>query len=164
MRARVAVAVLGVLASVAAACGPTDAPAERTRTSPSPGLRSGPVTASPTMDPMAFRGPSIELRGTFEEWTDFPCHRSDPFVGNETVRFRGSDGSTTTVVIGSANWIGRPADPPKAPLGQCHQVAPFSVTLPRAHSYVVEINDRELTPVTLATLRTESFRHRFVLP
>ena len=159
-----AVAVLGVLAAVTAACGPADGPAETTRISPSRGTPSEPMTASPTMDPMVFRGPSIELRGTFEKWTDFPCHRSDPFVGNETVRFQGSDGSSTTVVTGSANWIGRPADPSTAPLGQCHQVAPFSVTLPRARSYVVEINDHALAPVTLATLRTESFRHRFVLP
>ena len=161
MWTRAVVAVLGALAFLAAACGPADAPTAGT---PSGGHPSGPVTASPTMDPMTFRGPSIELRGTFEKWTDFPCHRSDPFVGNETVRFTASDGIAITVVTGSANWIGRPADPPTAPLGQCHQVAPFSVTLPRARSYVVEINDRALAPVTLATLRAEAFRHRFVLP
>jgi hypothetical protein len=159
MCARTTVALLLILPWLAAACGPAKAP-----TGPRTSAPAGPATASPTMDPMTFRGPSIELRGTFEKWTDFPCHRSDPFVGNETVRFRGSDGTATTVVTGSANWIGRPADPPTAPLGRCHQVAPYAVTLPRARSYVVEINDRALPPVTLAVLRAEAFDHRFVLP
>ena len=103
------------------------------------------------------------LRGTFVKLTGFPCHRSDPFVGGETVTFRGSDGSRTRIVTGSANWIGLPASA-EAPLGQCRQVAPFEVALPVADRYVVVINDRRLPPVTLIRLRAEGMRHTFRLP
>jgi len=106
---------------------------------------------------------AVALRGTFVKLTGFPCHRSDPYVGGETVTFRGSDGSRTTVVTGSANWIGLPASP-ETPLGQCRQVAPFEVALPVAQRYVVHINDRRLPPVTLAELRAEGLRHTFRLP
>ncbi|MGA9160865.1 MAG: hypothetical protein WB297_08395 [Actinomycetota bacterium] len=103
------------------------------------------------------------LRGTFVKLTGFPCHRSDPYVGGETVRFRGSDGSRTTIVTGSANWIGLSATR-AAPLGQCRQVAPFEVELPVVDRYVVVINDRRLPPVTLAELRADGMRHTFRLP
>jgi hypothetical protein len=49
-------------------------------------------TANGTTAPSA-----VVLRGTFVKLTGFPCHRSDPYVGSETVTFRGSDGSRTTV-------------------------------------------------------------------
>lgn len=117
----------------------------------------------PTSSPPATSG-RLVLRGTFVKLTDFPCHRSDPYVGNETVTFRGSDGSRTTIVTGSANWIGLPADPPGAPLGQCRQVAPYQVELPVAERYVVSMNDRHLRPVTLAHLEGEGMRHTFHLP
>jgi len=105
----------------------------------------------------------IDLTGRFVKLTGFPCHRSDPYVGGETVVFRGSDGSRTTIVTGSANWIGLAATT-SAPLGQCRQVAPFEAELPLADRYVVLINDRRLLPVTLATLRAEGLRHTFRLP
>ena len=109
-------------------------------------------------------GPNaVELRGRFVKLTGFPCHRSDPYVGGETVTFRGSDGSRTTIVTDSANWIGLPATP-GAPLGQCRQVAPFRAELPRAQAYVVLINDRRLPAVTLAELEAEGLRHTFRLP
>jgi hypothetical protein len=141
--------VLGVAALLLSACGST-APARRSDASPS--------TASPTP------ATPVHVEGTFEKWTNFPCHRSDPYVGGNTVVFHASDGTDTTVVTGSANWIGRPADPPTAPLGQCHEVAPFVADLPRAASYVVEIDNQRLAPVTLRALRSDGFRHRFVLP
>jgi hypothetical protein len=106
---------------------------------------------------------AIVLRGTFVKLTGFPCHRSDPYVGGETVTFRGSDGSRTRIVTGSANWVGLPATP-EAPLGQCRQVAPFTAELPTAGRYVVLINDRRLPAVTLAELRAEGLRHTFRLP
>lgn len=106
----------------------------------------------------------VVLRGRFVKLTDFPCHRSDPYVGGETVTFGGSDGSRTTIVTGSADWIGLPADPPEAPLGQCRQVARFEVSLPVAATYVVEINDRRLPPVSLAELEARGMRHVFRLP
>ncbi len=105
----------------------------------------------------------VVVRGTFVKLTGFPCHRSDPYVGGETVTFRGSDGSRTTIVTGSANWIGMPAGV-GAPLGQCRQVAPFEVELPAADRYVVLINDRRLPPVSLAELRADGMRHTFRLP
>jgi hypothetical protein len=116
----------------------------------------------PTANGMTAPG-AVVLRGTFVKLAGFPCHRSDPYVGGETVTFRGSDGSRTTIVTGSANWIGRSASP-EAPLGQCRQVAPFEVALPVARGYVVHINDRRLPPVTLAELRAEGLRHTFRLP
>jgi len=106
---------------------------------------------------------AIVLRGTFVKLTGFPCHRSDPYVGGETVTFAGSDGSRTTIVTGSANWIGLPATS-SAPLGQCRQVAPFTAELPPAARYVVLVNDRRLPAVTLAELRGEGLRHTFRLP
>lgn len=106
---------------------------------------------------------AIVVQGTFVKLTGFPCHRSDPYVGGETVTFRGSDGSRTTIVTGSANWVGLPATP-EAPLGQCRQVAPFTAKLPPAVRYVVVINDRRLPVVTLAELRAEGLRHTFRLP
>ena len=130
--------------------------------SPSPAAARG---ASPSAtSSFTTSGHGVELRGTFEKWTNLPCHRSDPYVGGKTVVFHASDGTDTTIVTGSANWIGRPADPPIAPLGQCHQVAPFVADLPRAASYVVEIDNQRLAPVTLRALRSDGFRHRFVLP
>lgn len=105
----------------------------------------------------------IDLTGRFVKLTGFPCHRSDPYVGNETVVFLASDGSRTTIVTESANWIGMGATR-SAPLGQCRQVAPFEAELPMADRYVVLINDRRLPPVTLATFRAEGFRHTFRLP
>lgn len=105
----------------------------------------------------------VDLTGRFVKLTGFPCHRSDPYVGNETVVFIGSDGSRTTIVTDSANWIGLGATR-RAPLGQCRQVAPFEARLPVADRYVVLINDRRLPPVTLATLRAEGLRYTFRLP
>ena len=93
-----------------------------------------------------------------------PCHRSGGFVVGETVSFRGSDGSETACVTDSADWTGLPADPPRAPLGQCRQVAPFEIDLPVAERYVVAINDGRLPPVTLSELRAEGMRHTFRLP
>jgi len=116
------------------------------------------ANGTPTRSPNA-----IVLRGTFVKLTGFPCHRSDPYVGGETVTFAGSDGSRTTIVTGSANWIGLPATS-SAPLGQCRQVAPFTAELPPAARYVVLINDRRLPAVTLAELRGECLRHTFRLP
>ena len=116
------------------------------------------ANGTPTRSPNA-----IVLRGTFVKLTGFPCHRSDPYVGGETVTFAGSDGSRTTIVTGSANWIGLPATS-SAPLGQCRQVAPFTAELPPAARYVVLINDRRLPAVTLAELRGEGMRHTFRLP
>lgn len=112
------------------------------------------ATAAPT---------TIALRGTFVKLTGFPCHRSDPYVGGETVTFRGSDGTRTMIVTGSANWIGLPATS-EAPLGQCRQVARFTAELPPAKRYVVLINDRWLPAVTLDELRAEGLRHTFRLP
>ena len=109
-------------------------------------------------------GPNrVDLTGRFVKLTGFPCHRSDPYVGNESVVFVGSDGSRTAIVTGSANWIGLAATR-RAPLGQCRQVAPFEAELPVAERYVVLINDRRLRPVTLATLRADGFEHTFRLP
>jgi hypothetical protein len=146
-------AVFWVLAVVALAACASHAPVAGME----PMMR--PTTnGTPTHAPSA-----IVLRGTFVKLTGFPCHRSDPFVGGETVTFRGSDGSRTTIVTGSANWVGLPATP-DAPLGQCRQVAPFTVELPPAGPYVVLINDRRLPAVTLAELRAEGLRHTFRLP
>jgi hypothetical protein len=143
-------AALGVLAVVALAACASHAPVAGME----PMMR--PTTnGTPTDAPNA-----IVLRGTFVKLTGFPCHRSDPYVGGETVTFRGSDGSRTTIVTGSANWVGLPATP-EAPLGQ---VAPFTVELPPAGRYVVLINDRRLPAVTLAELRAEGLRHTFRLP
>lgn len=118
----------------------------------------------PTRNATSTAEPSeIELRGTFVKLTGFPCHRSDPYVGGETVTFRGSDGTRTVIVTGSANWIGLPATS-EAPLGQCRQVARFTAELPPAVRYVVVINDHRLPAVTLAELRAEGLRHAFRLP
>ena len=118
----------------------------------------------PTANGTPTRSPNeIVLRGTFVKLTGFPCHRSDPYVGGETVTFRGSDGSRTTIVTASANWIGLPATP-GAPLGQCRQVAPFTVELRPAERYVVLINDRRLPAVTIAQLRAVGLRPTFHLP
>jgi hypothetical protein len=146
-------AALGILAVVAlAACGP--------RTSLT-GMES---TMRPTASPTSTESPTaIALRGTFVKLTGFPCHRSDPYVGGETVTFRGNDVSRTTIVTGSANWIGLPATS-EAPLGQCRQVARFTAELPPAKRYVVLINDRRLPSVTLDELRAEGLRHTFRLP
>ena len=141
-----------VLGLTLAACAPrtsTDGGASMMRPTPS-------VTS--TAEPAA-----IALRGTFVKLTGFPCHRSDPYVGGETVTFRGSDGTRTVIVTGSANWTGLPATS-EAPLGQCRQVAPFTAELPAAVRYVVVINDRRLPAVTLAELRAEGLRHTFRLP
>ena len=124
------------------------------------------VGMEPMMRPTAEASAASDrtmVRGTFVKLTGFPCHRSDPYVGGETVVFRGSDGSRTRIVTGSANWIGLPATA-AAPLGQCRQVAPFEVELPIAQGYVVLINDRRLPPVTLAELRADGMRHTFRLP
>ena len=146
-------AVFWVLAVVALTACASPAPIARTE----PMMR--PTTnGTPTDAPNA-----IVLRGTFVKLTGFPCHRSDPYVGGETVTFRGSDGSRTTIVTGSANWVGLPATP-EATLGQCRQVAPFTAELPPAGRYVVLINDRRLPAVTLAELRAEGLRHTFRLP
>jgi hypothetical protein len=107
--------------------------------------------------------PSIEVRGTFVKFTNFPCHRSDPYVGNEVVVFHGSDGSRTTTRTGNASWIGSSADPPVATLGQCRQVAAFEVRLPIARRYSIEINDGRLPPLTLATIRAARFRVRLLV-
>jgi hypothetical protein len=121
----------------------------------------GPTTGGGASTSAAPNG--VDLTGRFVKLTGFPCHRSDPYVGNETVVFIGSDGSRTTIVTDSANWIGLGATR-RAPLGQCRQVAPFAARLPVADRYVVLINDRRLPPVTLATLRAEGLRHTFRLP
>jgi len=120
----------------------------------------------PMLRPKAQPSPreGVVLSGTFVKLTNLPCHRSDYFVGGKTVTFLGSDGSATTIVTHSANWTGLPADPPRAPLGQCRQVAPFEVELPVAERYVVVINEGRLSPVTLEQLRAEGFRHTFRLP
>ena len=144
---------LGILAVVAlAACG--------SRTSLA-GMES---MMRPTANETSTAAPTaIALRGTFVKLTGFPCHRSDPYVGGETVTFRGSDGTRTTIVTGSANWVGLPATS-EAPLGQCRQVARFTAELPPAKRYVVLINDRRLPAVTLDELRAEGLRHTFRLP
>ena len=145
-------AALGLLAVAAlAACG--------SRTSLA-GMES---MMRPTPNATSTAPTAIALRGTFVKLTGFPCHRSDPYVGGETVTFRGSDGTRTTIVTGSANWIGRPATS-EAPLGQCRQVARFTAELPPARRYVVVINDRRLPAVTLDELRAEGLRHTFRLP
>ena len=127
-------------------------------------LAGGESMMGPTRNATSTAEPSaIALQGTFVKLTGFPCHRSDPYVGGETVTFRASDGSRTTIVTGSANWVGLPATP-EAPLGQCRQVAPFTAELPPAGRYVVLINDRRLPAVTLAELRAEGLRHTFRLP
>ena len=125
-------------------------------------MRPTPAPASSPSGAQAARN-RVDLTGRFVKLTGFPCHRSDPYVGNETVVFLGNDGSRTTIVTGSANWIGLGATR-SAPLGQCRQVAPFEAELPVADRYLVLINDRRLAPVTLATLRAEGFRHTFSLP
>ena len=125
-------------------------------------MRPTPAPATPTAGVPAARN-GVDLTGRFVKLTGFPCHRSDPYVGNETVVFMGSDGSRTTIVTGSANWIGLGATR-SVPLGQCRQVAPFEAKLPVADRYVVLINDRRLPAVSLATLRHEGFRHTFRLP
>jgi len=125
---------------------------------------AGEESMMPTRNATSTAVPSaIALRGTFVKLTGFPCHRSDPYVGGETVTFRGSDGTRTVIVTGSANWIGLPATS-EAPLGQCRQVARFTAELPPAMRYVVVINDHRLPAVTLAELRAEGLRHTFRLP
>ncbi|HEU5224883.1 MAG TPA: hypothetical protein VFV29_03685 [Actinomycetota bacterium] len=146
-------ATLGVLAVVVLAACASHAPAAGME-SMMPPTTNGIPTDAPN---------AIVLRGTFVKLTGFPCHRSDPYVGGETVTFRGSDGSRTTIVTGSANWVGLSATP-EAPLGQCRQVAPFTADLPPAGRYVVVINDRRLPAVTLAELRADGLTHTFRLP
>jgi hypothetical protein len=125
---------------------------------------AGEESMMPTRNATSTAVPStIALRGTFVKLTGFPCHRSDPYVGGETVTFRGSDGTRTVIVTGSANWIGLPATS-EAPLGQCRQVARFTAELPPAMRYVVVINDHRLPAVALAELRAEGLRHTFRLP
>lgn len=141
--------VLGL--TLAACASPTSFAGGESMMRPTPSVTS-------TGEPSA-----IALRGSFVKLTGFPCHRSDPYVGGETVTFRGSDGSRTVIVTGSANWIGLPATS-EAPLGQCRQVARFTAELPPAVRYVVVINDRRLPAVTLAELRAEGLRHTFRLP
>jgi hypothetical protein len=143
---------LALMAASLAAC------ASRTQAGGMESMMRPIANGTPTRSPNA-----IVLRGTFVKLTGFPCHRSDPYVGGETVTFAGSDGSRTTIVTGSANWIGLPATS-GAPLGQCRQVAPFTAELPPAARYVVLINDRRLPAVTLAELRGEGLRHTFRLP
>jgi hypothetical protein len=121
----------------------------------------GPPTSSAAQLPTP--PATIELRGWFVKYTNFPCHRSDPYVGNELVVFHGSDGSRTTTVTGNAAWIGLPADPPIAPLGQCRQVAPFDVQLAVADRYSIEINDGRLAPLTLAEIRAAHLRVRLLV-
>lgn len=65
-----------------------------------------PTPASGTTAGVVAAQDRIELTGRFVKFTGFPCHRSDPYIGNETVVFVGSDGSRTAIVTGSANWIG----------------------------------------------------------
>ena len=126
--------------------------------------RTGATPASPSSQPKSSElGATVELRGTLVKYTNFPCHRSDPYVGNERMVFRGSDGSRTVTVTGSASWIGLAADPPVASLGQCRQVAPFEVTLPIADRYSVEVNDGLLPPITFAQIRAAGFRVRLRL-
>ena len=146
-------AAIGILAVAAlAACG--------SRTSLA-GMES---MMRPTANETSTSAPAaIALRGTFVKLTGFPCHKSDPYVGGETVTFRGSDGTRTTIVTGSANWIGLPATS-EAPLGQCRQEARFTAELPPARRYVVLINDRRLPAVTIDELRAEGLRHTFRLP
>jgi hypothetical protein len=144
---------LGVLAVLALAACASPAPVAGMESMMRPTTNGTPTDASN----------AIVLRGTFVKLTGFPCHRSDPYVGGETVTFRGSDRSRTTIVTGSANWVGLPATP-EAPLGQCRQVAPFTAELPTAGRYVVLINDRRLPAVTLAELRAGGLRHTFRLP
>ena len=144
---------LAVLAAAAlAAC------ASRTQLAGMESMMRPTANGTPTRSPNA-----IVLRGMFVKLTGFPCHRSDPYVGGEAVRFGGSDGSRTTIVTGSANWIGLPATP-GAPLGQCRQVARLTAELPLAARYVVLINDRRLPAVTLAKLRADGLRYTFRLP
>ena len=127
-------------------------------------LSDGESMMGPTRNATSTAEPSaIALRGTFVKLTGFPCHRSDPYVGGETVTFRANDGTRTVIVTGSANWIGLPATS-EAPLGQCRQVARFTAELPPAVRYVVVINDHRLPAVTLAELRAEGLRHTFRLP
>jgi len=148
------VALVALLASALAACG-SRAPLARMESM----MRPTAADPSPTQS-----GGRIVLRGRFVKFTNLPCHRSDYYVGGKSVTFRGSDGSTTTIVTHSANWTGLPADPPQAPLGQCRQVAAFEATLPVARRYVVVINEGRLPPVELKELRAEGMRHTFQLP
>jgi hypothetical protein len=150
-RSRSITLALAVLAASLAAC------ASRTQLAGMEPMMRPTANVTPTPSPNA-----VVLRGTFVKLIGFPCHRSDPYVGGETVTFGGSDGSRTTIVTESANWIGLPATP-GAPLGQCRQVAPFTAELPPAARYVVLINDRRLPAVTLAELRAEGLRHTFRL-
>jgi hypothetical protein len=145
-------AALGVLALVTLAACASHAPVRMES------MMRPTTNGTPTDVPNA-----IVLRGTFVKLTGFPCHRSDPYVGGEAVTFLGSDGSRTTIVTGSANWVGLPATP-EAPLGQCRQVAPFTAELPPAGRYVVLINDGRLPAVALAELRAEGLHHTFRLP
>ncbi len=139
-----------------AACGSSSVVGMESMMRPTPAPPAGTTTNAAGPD-------RVDLTGRFVKLTGFPCHRSDPYVGNETVVFLGSDGSRTTIVTDSANWIGLGATR-RAPLGQCRQVAPFEAELPVAARYVVLINDRRLPPVSLATLRAEGLRHTFRLP
>jgi hypothetical protein len=151
LRALAAIAFAHALA----ACASSSVVGMESMMRPTPGPQTGTTTSA---------APSrIHLTGRFVKLTGFPCHRSDPYVGNETVVFVGSDGSRTTIVTDSADWIGLGATR-SAPLGQCRQVAPFGAELPAADRYAVLINDRRLPAVTLATLRAEGFRHTFRLP
>jgi hypothetical protein len=128
------------------------------------GDRTGAAGASPSSQPTTSeRGATVDVRGTLVKYTNFPCHKSDPYVGNERMVFRGSDGSRTVTVTGSASWTGLAADPPVASLGQCRQVATFEVTLPVADGYWVEVNDGILEPITLAQIRGAGFRMRLRL-
>jgi hypothetical protein len=140
-----------------AACSSSSVIGMESMMRPTPGPRAG---STPSLTAAPDR---IDLTGRFVKLTGFPCHRSDLYVGNETVVFLASDGSRTTIVTDSANWIGMGATR-SAPLGQCRQLAPFDAELPVADRYVVLINDRRLPPVTLAELRAEGFRHTFRLP
>jgi hypothetical protein len=131
------------------------------------GCAGGPDAARPPKPWPSADDPSpvttIKLEGTFVKYTNFPCHRSDPYVGNELVVFHGSEGSRTTTTTGNASWIGLPADPAIAPLGQCRQVAPFDLRLPIADRYSVEINDGRLPPITLEEIRAAHFHLRILV-
>lgn len=122
------------------------------------------ASTSPTPAHVTPGAGTIELRGDLVKYTNWACHMSDNYVGGQRVTFTASSGGRVTITSHSANWVGLPADPPKAPFGQCRQSAPYDVRLPVARSYRVVLNNHRFPAVTLSELRAEGFRHTFRLP
>src|SRR5262245_66164071 len=83
---------------------------------------------TPSRPPPSETPGRVHLTGTFVKLTGFPCHRSDPYGGSETVAFGGCGGRRPTIVTGSAYWIGLGAARRSA-LVQGRQVAEYMVDL-----------------------------------